>query len=102
MAVSTNSGDSVVVVVCYFLVLLASRRLLYVGGSCDSRADCRKRVRVIRGGSNLCNTTGPLLLCKGFVRGTDFWDDDTFVGVRAGCFSSVCQGKASKGETVGF
>ncbi len=91
-----------VLVVGYFFGVLASRRLLYVVGSRDSRADCRKRVRVIRGGSNLCNTTGRLLLCKGFVRGADFWDDDTFVGVRAGCFSSVCQGKASKGETVGF
>jgi len=41
-------------------------------------------------------------LCKGLVRWADFWGDGTFVGVRAGCFSFVCQGKASKGETAGF
>lgn len=68
----------------------------------DSRADFRKRFRVIRGGSYLRNATGGVLLCKGLVCWSGFRDDDTFVGVRAGRFSSVCQGKASKRETAGF
>ena len=101
MAVSSNSTDSVVLLVCYFLGVLAPRRLLYMDEPGDSRADCRERAGVICGGPDLRDSTGRVLLWKGFIRRADFRDDGTFVGIRAWYFSLVRRGKTSKGEAVG-